>query len=78
MLPLQHIKVLLTTAGISKLKIDFDGELQIVNAEYVFRGVPGHKQITWEEIINSLKIGLPEATEYVKMPLDWAPEDEPE
>lgn len=60
MIDLNNIKIILQTAGISRLKINFDGELQIVNAEYVFRGVPGHKQITWEEIINSLKIGLPE------------------
>ena len=56
MITLGSIKIILQTAGISRLKISFDGELQIVIAEYVFRGKPGHKQITWEEIINSLEI----------------------
>jgi len=62
MLTLESIKILLMTAGISRLKIDFDDEQKIVNAEYVFRGAEGTKQITYQEIINSLTIGLPEAT----------------
>ena len=56
MISLNNIKIILQTAGISQLKISFDGELQIIDAEYVFRGKPGHKKITWEEIINSLEI----------------------
>ena len=60
MIDLNSIQTILKVAGITKLKIEFDGELQIVNAEYIFRGVPGHKQITWEEIISSLTIGTPE------------------
>jgi len=59
MIDLNNIRTILQVAGISRLKINFDGELQVVNAEYTFRGVPGHKQITWEEIIDSLTIGLP-------------------
>lgn len=58
MITLGSIKILLTTAGISRLKIDFDDEHKHVNAEYVFRGVPGTKQITYQEIIESLTIGL--------------------
>jgi len=61
MISLKNIKVLLTTAGISRLKIDFDDEHRLVNAEYVFRGKSGTKQITYQEIIDSLTIGLPEA-----------------
>jgi len=59
MIGLNNIKIILQTAGISRLKISFDGELQVVNVEYVFRGKPGHKQITWEEIIKCLTIGHP-------------------
>ena len=62
MIDLNTIKLLLTTAGISRLKIDFDDERKFVNAYYVFRGVPGSKQITYNEIIDSLTIGLPEAS----------------
>lgn len=59
MINLQAIKIMLTTAGISRLKIDFDDEQQHVNAEYIFRGVHGTKQITYQEIIDSLTIGSP-------------------
>lgn len=52
---------MLQTAGISRLKIDFDDEHKIVNAEYVFRGKSGTKQITYQEITDSLTIGSPEA-----------------
>ena len=61
MINLNNVRTILQVAGISRLKINFDGDLQIVNAEYIFQGVPGHKQITWEEIIDSLTIGPPEA-----------------
>lgn len=61
MLSLESIRMLLTTAGISRLKIDFDEAHKVVNAEYVFRGVQGTKQITYQEIIDSLTIGSPGA-----------------
>lgn len=61
MINLQTIKIMLTTAGISRLKIDFDEEQKHVNADYIFRGVPGNKQITYQEIIDSLSIGPAEA-----------------
>ena len=61
MINLATIKILLTTAGISRLKINFDDAHKHVNAEYVFRGEKGYKQITYREIIDSLTIGLPEA-----------------
>lgn len=60
MIDLNNVKTILQVAGISRLKIHFDGDLQIVNVEYVFKGKSGYKQITWEEIIDSLTIGLPE------------------
>ena len=61
MLTLETIKIMLTTAGCSRLKIDFDDEQKQVNAKYVFRGVPGTKKITYQEIIDSFSIGQPEA-----------------
>jgi len=61
MIDLQSIKILLQTAGISRLKIDFDSDHNIINAEYVFKGKSGIKQITYVEIIDSLNIGSPEA-----------------
>ena len=61
MIDLTNIKTLLQIAGITQLKISFNGELQIVNAEYVFKGIPGHKQIAYQEVIDSLTIGQPAA-----------------
>jgi len=60
MITLESVKILLKTAGFSRLKIDFDDERKIINAEYVFRWTPGTKQITYQEIIDRLTIGLPE------------------
>ena len=60
MLTLESIKVMLTVAGVSRLKIDFDDELKCVNADYIFRGESGTKQITYQEIIDSLTIGKSE------------------
>ena len=70
MIDLNHIKIILQTAGISRLKISFDGDLQVVNAEYVFRGKPGHKKITYQEVIDSLNIGLPE-TPVKRLPIGY-------
>ena len=61
MISLESIKVMLTVAGVSRLKIDFDDERKLVNADYVFKGVPGTRRITYQEIINGFTIGLPEA-----------------
>lgn len=61
MLSLSGIKAMLVLGGISRLEIDFDGEQKVVNAKYVFRGQSGTKKITYQEIIDSLTIGLPEA-----------------
>ncbi len=62
MIELNHIRMMLMTMGISRLKIDFDDERKLVNAEYIFRGKPSTRQITYQEIIDSLNIGLPEVT----------------
>ena len=61
MITLETIKIMLTTAGISRLKIEFDDERKLVNADYIFRGVPGTRRITYQEIIDGFTIGLPEA-----------------
>ena len=70
MINLNNIKIILQTAGISQLKISFDGEFQIIDAEYVFRGKPGHKKITYQEVIDSLNIGLPE-TSVKRLPIGY-------
>lgn len=62
MIELNHIRMVLMTMGISRLKIDFDDEQKLVNADYVFGGVSYNKQITYQEIIDSLTIGQPEVT----------------
>jgi len=63
MITFKSITALLMTAGISRLKLDFDDERKCVNVKYIFRGNPGTKQIAYQEIIDSLAIGLPEAPE---------------
>lgn len=60
MITLEGIKALLVIAGISRLKIDFDDEQNVVKVEYVFKGESANKQITYQEIIESLTIGLSE------------------
>ena len=37
----------------------FDYEKEFVHFDYVFKGKPGKKRISYEEIINSLTIGPP-------------------
>ena len=59
MLDLKNITTILNLAGISKLQVSFDEKHRTVNADYVFKGQPGKKKITYEEIINSLSIGQP-------------------
>lgn len=59
MIDLTNIKTILQVAGISQLKITFDDEHKVVNAVYRFKGKPGTKQITYQEIIKSLTIGMP-------------------
>jgi len=61
MIDLNNIKTILQIAGISRLKIGFDNNRNLVNVEFVFRGKLGTKQITQQEIIDSLTIGAPEA-----------------
>ena len=61
MIDLNNIRILLITAGVSQLVINFDNEQKLVNAKYVFRGVPGTKKITYQEIIDSFSIGQSEA-----------------
>jgi len=63
MITLGSIKIILQTAGISRLEISFDDELKVVNAVYLFRGKPGTKQITYQEVIDSLAIGPPGYTD---------------
>ena len=60
MIDLNNVKTLLKVAGITQLKISFDEKQHLVNAEYVFRGVPGAKQMTYREIIDNLSIGVPD------------------
>lgn len=59
MIDLSTIKTILQLAGISQLKIDFDENHRVVNAYYVFLGTPGTKRITYQEVIDSLTIGMP-------------------
>jgi len=59
MIDLKQIKTILQVAGISRLKIGFVGSYRVVNVEYVFKGKPGTKQITYQEIIDSFTIGMP-------------------
>ena len=59
MIDLSNIKTILQVAGINQLQIQFDDDHQLVNAEYVFKGKPGTRQITYEEIIKLLSIGHP-------------------
>ena len=60
MINLNNIKTILQIAGITYLRIDFGNDQKHVKAYYVFKGVSGIKQITYQEIINALTIGLPE------------------
>ena len=57
MINLSNIKTILQVAGISLLRIQFDDEHQLVNAEYVFRGKKSYRQITYQKIVESLTIG---------------------
>jgi len=59
MLNLSNIKTILNLASISQLQISFDEEHRIVNADYVYKGQPGKKQITYQEIIDGFSIGQP-------------------
>jgi len=63
MINLTNIKSILQVAGISRLEISFDDEHKVVNAVYLFKGKPGTKQITQQEIIDSLAIGPPGYTD---------------
>lgn len=62
MITLETIKIMLTKAGCTRFKIDFDNDQNLLKVDYVFRGVPGNSQITYQEIKDSLTIGQPEAT----------------
>lgn len=59
MINLGSVKILLKAAGVSKLTIDFNEEQKCVNAAYIFKGSLSTKKITYQEIIDSLTIGLP-------------------
>lgn len=61
MIDLKQIKTILQIAGISRLQIQFNNAQQYVNADYEFKGKPGNRQITYQEIIDSLTIGHPTA-----------------
>lgn len=60
MIDFNSIKTILKVAGITHLKISFDEKQHLVNVDYVFRGVPGTKQMTYQEIIDNLSIGVPD------------------
>lgn len=60
MIDFNTIKVMLITTGISGLKIEFDDKQKQIVAHYIFRGVPGIKRISYQEITDSLVIGIPE------------------
>jgi len=59
MIDLNNIKTILQVAGISRLKIAFDNDHNLVNVDYVFRGETKYKQVTYQEIVESLTIGQP-------------------
>lgn len=61
MVELKQVKTILQLAGITQLKFQFDDKLKLVYAFYVFKGKPGIRQITYQEIIDSLTIGSPGA-----------------
>lgn len=58
MIDLNNIKTILQVAGISRLKIQFNDSQKYVRVDYVFKGIPYTKRITYQEIIDSLTIGL--------------------
>lgn len=57
MIDLKQVKTLLQIAGITRLKIRFDNDYNQIYAEYTFKGKPGTKMITYQNIIDSLTIG---------------------
>lgn len=63
MIDLSNIKTILQFAGISSLLIKFDNEKQIINIWYVFKSVPGKKQISFQEVTKLLSIGQPGPSE---------------
>lgn len=63
MITLEGIKALLVIAGLNYLRLDFDDEQKHVKAYYVFKGESGIKQITYQEIIDSLTIGSSDITQ---------------
>lgn len=56
MVNFEQIKILLQTAGISLLTVKFDEPNRLLNITYVFRGKQGEKQLTYDQVENSLKI----------------------
>ena len=78
MIDLNNIKTILQIAGISRLKIGFDNNRNLVNVEFVFRGKLGTKQITQQEIIDSLTIGAPEGPVRLIVDGQWELKDLPE
>jgi len=50
MVNFEQIKILIQAAGITILKVKFDGANQLVNISYVFKGKPVKKVITFQEI----------------------------
>lgn len=59
MIDLSNIRTILQIAGINQMKIAFDDKSQLVNVEYVFRGKPSKKEITYQEVVKLLSIGHP-------------------
>lgn len=58
MASLNNLKSILQLAGISRMKIQFDNERRLVNIDYVFKGKPGKKEYTFQEITELLSLGL--------------------
>lgn len=59
MIDLKQIKTILQVAGISELKLKIDKDHENIEFDYVFRGKPGKKNITFREIESILSIGRP-------------------
>lgn len=66
MIDLNNIKSILQFAGISSLSIKFDNEKEMINVCSVFKGVPGKKDLSFQEVSELLSIGQPELADHAE------------
>ena len=59
MIDLHNIITILKFAGINSMLLKFDKEKELVTIWYVFKGVPGKKDISFQEISKLLSFGQP-------------------